>query len=210
MLLIFDWDGTLCNSTGRIITAMQAAADALGFEVLEDHKILDIIGLGLPEAIHKLYPDMDVQRRQQLREGYSVQYLERDRIPSGFFPGVQETLDYLRSQGHLLTVATGKSRKGLDRVMTGMGLMDYFDDSRCADETASKPHPKMVLELLEVFDTHPNEALVIGDTEFDMEMALNAKVPRVGVSYGAHSADRLHKYDLITCLDNFDDLLKHL
>ncbi|MFL0798332.1 MAG: HAD-IA family hydrolase [Cellvibrionaceae bacterium] len=210
MLLIFDWDGTLCDSTGRIVKAMQDAAAKLGFGALEDHEILEIIGLSLPAAIQRIYPELSESDCKQLREEYSVQYLERDRVPSAFFPQVQDTLDELRAQGHILTVATGKSRRGLDRVMAGMDLLDYFDGSRCADETASKPHPKMVFELLDVFDTGPEDAIVVGDTEFDMEMALNAKVPRVGVSYGAHSADRLHKYDLKACLDNFDELLKHL
>lgn len=210
MLLIFDWDGTLCDSTGRIVAAMQSAADELGFDILEDQTIKDIIGLGLPEAILMLYPDLDDEQRAQLRQGYSEHYLERDKTPSSFFPQVEETLNILKSQGHQLTVATGKSRRGLNRVMDGMDVHHLFEATRCADETASKPHPKMVLELLDMFGMPTEEAIVIGDTEFDMEMALNANVPRIGVSYGAHPVHRLHKWEPIACLDDFEELLKHL
>ena len=208
MLFIFDWDGTLSDSTGKITKAMQLAAQDMGWQPLADHLIHDIIGLGLPEAIHRLYPAADVTGRQRLRDAYATHFLALDELqPSAFFPEVINTLHQLKGAGHTLAVATGKSRKGLDRIFGVLGLNDFFHASRCADETASKPDPLMLAQLLEEFRVSPAEAVMIGDTEYDMEMARRIDMPRIAVSYGAHHIDRLHPYEPELCLDRFDQLL---
>ncbi len=208
MLLIFDWDGTLSDSKAKITKAMQMAASDLGWEPLADHLIHDIIGLGLPEAIQSLYPSVRIEDRVRLRDAYATRFLMLDEArPSDFFPGVKETLWALKSQGHILTVATGKSRKGLDRIFGVLGLGDFFHATRCADETASKPDPLMLQELLVEFGVAADEAVMIGDTEYDMEMARRIGMPRIAVSYGAHQIGRLHAYEPALCLDRFDGLL---
>lgn len=209
MLLIFDWDGTLSDSTGKITSAMQMAAEDLGWEIPEDHEVHNIIGLGLPEAIASLFPERAEIERQRLRERYAAHYVELDQqSPSALFPAVQETLEHLRSEGHRLTVATGKSRRGLDRILTGLGMSSFFHATRCADETASKPHPLMLEQLLTEFSVPSVEAVMVGDTEYDMAMARTIDMPRIAVSYGAHHVDRLHPYEPELCMDRFDELLK--
>lgn len=208
MLLIFDWDGTLIDSKSKITAAMQMAAEDLGWPVLEDHKIHNIIGLGLPEAIRSLYPLCSASELQYFREAYARRFLMLDaKCPSDFFPGVLETLDWLRGRGHSLAVATGKSRKGLDRIFKDLGVADYFHSTRCADETASKPDPLMLNELLVEFSVDPSDAVMIGDTEYDLAMAKSIGMPRIAVSYGAHHITRLHAYEPALCLDQFDELL---
>ncbi|MDF3013110.1 MAG: family hydrolase [Cellvibrio sp.] len=208
MLFIFDWDGTLSDSKAKITRAMQLAAQDMGWVPLGDHHIHNIIGLGLPEAIHHLYPEVGLPDRQRLRDAYAAHFLSLDEArPSDFFPGVMDTLLCLKEGGHTLTIATGKSRKGLDRIFGVLGVADFFDATRCADETASKPHPLMLEELLREFGVDANDAVMIGDTEYDMEMARRIDMPRIAVSYGAHHIGRLHCYQPELCLDQFDQLL---
>ncbi|HEX7764361.1 MAG TPA: HAD-IA family hydrolase, partial [Cellvibrio sp.] len=135
-------------------------------------------------------------------------FLALDELkPSDFFPGVMNTLHQLKDAGHTLTVATGKSRKGLDRIFGVLGLSDFFHATRCADETASKPDPLMLSQLLDEFQVAAADAVMIGDTEYDMDMARRIKMPRIAVSYGAHHIDRLHPYEPELCVDRFDQLL---
>jgi len=209
LLFIFDWDGTLVDSKAMITRSMQLAASNMGWEPLEDSLIHNIIGLGLPEAILHLYPQVNDLERTRLRDFYAGNFVRLyEEKSSDFFPLVPETLETLRSQGHILTIATGKSRKGLDRILGDLDMTDYFDATRCADETASKPHPLMLEELLTHFKVSANDAVMIGDTEYDMEMALRVNMPRIAVSYGAHHIDRLHQYKPELCLDQFDQLLE--
>lgn len=208
MLFIFDWDGTLSDSTAKITQAMQLAAEDLGWQPLPDAPIRNIIGLGLPEAIESLYPEVSINDRRRLRDSYANNFLALDHAnPSLLFPFVSDTLLELKNRGHRLAIATGKSRKGLDRILRGMDLHDFFDASRCADETASKPHPLMLEQLLAAFSATPAEAVMVGDTEYDMQMARTIAMPRIGVSYGAHHGDRLHPFELEMCLDRFDEIL---
>lgn len=208
MLFIFDWDGTLSDSTAKIIKAMQLAAQDLGWEPLPDMPIRNIIGLGLPEAISTLYPEVPLHDHERLREAYAHNFLALDQAnPSLLFPFVNDTLIHLKDQGHRLAIATGKGRKGLDRILRAMDLHDFFDATRCADETASKPHPLMLEQLLVEFGTTVEEAVMVGDTEYDMEMARVIAMPRIGVSYGAHHVDRLHPFGLELCLNRFDEIL---
>ena len=207
MLLIFDWDGTLSNSADKIITCLQQAATAAGVERRSDAAIRNIIGLGLPEALQQLYPDLDSVGYDLLRHHYVTCFLDADQEPSPFFDGVMEGLQHLRDQNFLLTVATGKSRRGLDRVLDNLQLTDFFHGSRCADETASKPHPQMLSELLVEFSRPAEEAIMIGDTEYDMAMAQQLNMPRVAVSYGAHEIDRLQAYQPLLMVDRFSDFV---
>lgn len=208
MLFIFDWDGTLVDSKAMITRSMQLAASNMGWEPLEDALIHNIIGLGLPEAILHLYPQVSDLERTRLRDFYAGNFVRLyEEKSSDFFPLVPETLEALRSQGHILTIATGKSRKGLDRILGDLDMTDYFDATRCADETASKPHPLMLEELLAHFNVAADDAVMVGDTEYDMEMALRVNMPRIAVSYGAHHIDRLYQYKPELCLDQFDQLL---
>lgn len=210
MLLIFDWDGTLIDSSEKIITSMHRAAETTGLPFLGDDNVKSIIGLGLPEAIHRLYPEAELFRREQFREHYAQHYLEADRIPCEFFPGVMDTLEHFKSRGYQLAVATGKARRGLNRILTNMQLLDFFHGSRCSDETQSKPHPQMLLELLQEFSHQPHEALMVGDTTFDMEMAFRANIPRIAVSYGVHEVNELKCFEPKAVIDHFVDLKKYV
>ena len=209
-LLIFDWDGTLIDSADKIISCMQRAATTSGLEMLEAEKIKSIIGLGLPEAIQTLYPESDTDARERFREHYANHYLEADRIPCDFFPGVRDTLDALKEEGYILAVATGKARRGLNRILANMNMLNYFHASRCSDETRSKPHPQMLHELLGQFGKKPMEAVMVGDTTFDMEMACRAGIPRLAVSYGVHQAEILKQYEPIGIINHFPNIVNHL
>jgi len=208
LLFIFDWDGTLIDSKAKITHSMQLATRDMGWTPLEDAAIHNIIGLGLPEALQSLFPFASEAEHLQVRDFYATNFVRLDQKKSSdLFPLVAETLDHLRQEGHQLAIATGKSRKGLDRILGDLNMLDYFHATRCADETASKPHPLMLEELLAHFAVSANEAVMIGDTEYDMDMARRINMPRIAVSYGAHHIDRLHAYQPELCLDRFDELL---
>ncbi len=208
MLLVFDWDGTLIDSTAKIIKSMQVAADSCGLDVLDDLAVKNIIGLGLPEAIHTLYPFIELKKQKLLQAAYSDAYLQADHMPCSFFAGVEECLEVLQDSGHGIAIATGKSRRGLNRVLHNVGWGDKFDATRCADETASKPHPLMLLELMEELNVDKNDVWMIGDTEYDLEMARNAEISSVGVSYGAHDPARLRKHSPLAIIDDMRVLLE--
>lgn len=174
--------------------------------VREDASIRNIIGLGLPEAIRQLYPEIERGQLNRLRESYSRHFIATDIEPSGLFPKVEQTLENLKSSGYTLAVATGKSRRGLNRVFRERPWGQYFSTSRCADETQSKPHPQMIHELLEETGIDAQRALMVGDTEFDMEMARAAGIDRVAVSYGVHETQRLTPYDPVLVVDELSEL----
>ncbi|PKM21839.1 MAG: HAD family hydrolase, partial [Gammaproteobacteria bacterium HGW-Gammaproteobacteria-14] len=147
-LVIFDWDGTLMDSTGRIVECLCLAAADAGLPTLAQDHARSIIGLGLPEAIRTLFPGIGYEDAEQMRQHYARRFVAAEAVPCALFPGVRELLDELAASGVAMAVATGKSRKGLTRVWQGNDLADYFAASRCADESRSKPHPAMVQELL--------------------------------------------------------------
>ncbi|MCV6614391.1 MAG: HAD-IA family hydrolase, partial [Cellvibrionaceae bacterium] len=158
---------------------------------LPGSEVQKIIGLGLPEAIATLYPEAEQGQRDRVRQRYSEHYIKADQVPSPLFAGVVEALDELKGKGYTIAVATGKSRKGLNRVLGNLGMEDYFHSSRCADETRSKPHPLMLEQLLGEFGREAEHAVMVGDTSFDLEMAATIDMPRIGVSYGVHEVDVL-------------------
>ena len=210
MLLIFDWDGTLMDSAGKIVRCMRAAAIERQLEPLEAEAIHNIIGLELGVAIGQLYPELGLAGVELMRAAYSRQFVEADQIPCSFFAGVGDGLVKLHAAGHTLCVATGKSRKGLNRVFSHLPEAALFAGSRCADETASKPHPLMLQELCDEFSVSPHEALMVGDTEYDLEMASKVGMPSIGVSYGAHAPERLLRWSPLRVVDQFTELVAYL
>lgn len=210
MLVIFDWDGTLLDSLAKITHCMQLAARDAGLEPLPIENIRGIVGLGLQEALEELYPGITGAPLEQLRQRYSHHFIQKDADPCSLFPGVEETLQELKSAGHHIAVATGKSRRGLNRVLGNLGWESHFHASRCADETASKPNPLMLSELLHELDCPVEEALMVGDTEFDMEMAARLGMRRVAVSYGAHPVVRLNNQQPDAIIHAMPELLQCL
>jgi phosphoglycolate phosphatase len=208
MLFIFDWDGTLLDSADRIVAVMCDAIAERGHGPLTDASIRNIIGLGLPEALRTLFPALPDGELHELQAAYSRRFVEAEDVPCSFFPGVVETLDRLRTDGNRLAVATGKSRRGLARVLAGLDMSDYFDATRCADETRSKPHPLMLQELLAELAVPVERAVMVGDTEYDMAMAVAAGMPRAAVDYGAHAVERLLPYRPGLVLSRFPELLE--
>ena len=209
-LLIFDWDGTLCDSVTTISTCIQHAAKQQGLPIPSFAEASNIIGLGLKEAVTYLFPNADDEVIAAVVQSYSSYYREKNAGPTDFFPHVLEVLSEIKQSGYLIAVATGKSRAGLNRAFAASDIEDFFHDSRCADETASKPNPLMLAELLEKFDVSADQALMVGDTEFDLDMAQQINMPRLGVTYGAHAKDRLLKFEPIACIDFFSDLVKYI
>lgn len=210
-LVIFDWDGTLMDSAARIVACMQAAAHDIGWTPLSDAAVRDIIGLGLPEAIAKLCPGMTAEQRERLREHYAAHFVAAEREPMHFFEGVASGMARLRGESSLrLAVATGKSRRGLERIFKSTGSGEWFHASRTADETLSKPHPRMLEELLAEMRLAPEEALMVGDTEYDMEMARALGMDRVAVTYGVHARERLARSEPVLMADTFSALMDWL
>ncbi len=206
-LLIFDWDGTLVDSLERIVASMHHAADHCGIGRCTDADIHAIIGLSLEHAFSRLYPAPELAAlREPFRQAYSAHYLDQEQEPSPFYPGVRDALDNFRSAGYQLAVATGKSRKGLDRVLQGHGMRDFFDVTRCADETRSKPDPLMLHEILQHCGQPAGRAIMVGDSPFDLQMANHAGIAPVAVSYGAQPLDILLQERPALSIDHFDEL----
>ncbi len=209
-LLIFDWDGTLMDSQAHIVASMQAAMVDLGLEMLDARTISDIIGLGMREALLALFPGHpDEGFFTAFTDRYRQHYFRPD-APQALFADAEVTLKRLRREGYLLAVATGKGRHGLNKVLTETGLGALFDAHRCAEETASKPDPKMVHEILHALAVATEDALMIGDSEYDLQMAHNAGIDSIAVTYGVHETERLLRYDPLTCLDRLGDLPQFL
>jgi len=208
-LIIFDWDGTLMDSETQIVHAMHGAIGDMGLEERSADQCRNIIGLGLKEAIDALYPGCDAAFQDRFVERYRHHWFSIAHT-SELFPGASETLHLLKESGFLLAVATGKGRAGLDKVLANTGLEDVFSATRCSDETQSKPHPQMVSEILDELDTEPHQALMVGDTEYDLLMANNAGVNPVAVSYGVHERERLMQHHPLVCLDNISELVDWL
>ncbi|OYQ39811.1 HAD family hydrolase [Rhodoferax sp. TH121] len=184
-LIAFDWDGTLFDSTAIITRCIQAAVADVGGTVPSDKDASYVIGLGLMQALAHAAPDVPQEKYPLLGARYKHHYVLHQNDIS-LFEGVLPMLDALKAAGHLLAVATGKSRSGLNEALQAVELRGVFDGSRTADETAGKPHPLMLQELMAEFGVPPERVLMIGDTTHDLQLALNAGCASVGVSYGAH------------------------
>ena len=184
-LIAFDWDGTLFDSTKIIVRCIQLAVADVGGTVPSDRDASYVIGLGLMQALGHAAPDVPKEKYPQLRERYRFHYM-RHQDDLVLFDGVMPMLDALKQRHHWLAVATGKSRRGLDEALQSSQLHGVFDGSRTSDETAGKPNPLMLEELMREFGTESGRTLMIGDTTHDLQMAVNAGCASVGVSYGAH------------------------
>lgn len=187
-LIAFDWDGTLFDSTALITRSIQRAVADVGGTVPSDHDASFVIGMGLMQALAHAAPDVPAERYPELGRRYRHHYMAQQHDLS-LFDGVLPMLAALKERQHLLAVATGKSRAGLDEVLAAVALHGLFDSSRTADETAGKPHPRMLQELMAELGVPPERTLMVGDTTHDLQLARNAGCAAVGVSYGAHRPD---------------------
>lgn len=204
-LLVFDWDGTLLDSAAAIVRSIQAACRDLDLAVPDDRQARHVIGLGLADAMRHAVPDLPAEKFPAMIDRYRFHYLAQDHELT-LFAGVPEMLARLQSAGHLLTVATGKSRLGLERALDHSGLRQYFVASRCADECHSKPHPQMLEELMAELGIAPEATVMIGDTSHDLLMASNAGVAALAVTYGAHPHDHLLEHGPLACLHDVAEL----
>jgi phosphoglycolate phosphatase len=198
-LLVFDWDGTLMDSAACIAASLQCACEDLGYPVPSDRDARYVIGLGLSDAMAHILPEVPASDYHRIAERYRHHFLRGD-AQTALFAGVVEMLQALRANGHLLAVATGKGRRGLDRALEATGLAAHFHATRCADEGHSKPNPGMLYWLLESMDVKPERALMIGDTTHDMAMAQAAGIARLAVAHGAHEAAELLQYEPLACV----------
>lgn len=203
-LLVFDWDGTVIDSHSAIAECMQEASRELGLPVPERERATHVIGLGLHDAMRIVAPDLPAHRYPEFIAAYRRNFLAREDTMQPF-PGMRELL-VLLSENSALAVATGKSRRGLDRALKATGLERHFRASRCADETHPKPHPAMLLELMDGLSFRADEVLMIGDTSHDLRMASAAGVDAVAVSYGAHARDGLLACGPRACLASVEEL----
>ncbi len=205
-LLVFDWDGTLMDSEARIVTCVEAAVKDLGLDSPGPAAIRNIIGLGLREAVHTLFPKADEHLHLDIAQRYRAHFFSSSEAPSELFAGAREVIETLHRSGYLLAVATGKGRSGLDHALDTTGLGPYFHATRTADETFSKPHPEMLHQILDELGLMPRQALMIGDTEYDLQMAANAHMPSLGVDYGVHARERLLKHRPLACLGDITEI----
>jgi phosphoglycolate phosphatase len=206
-LIILDWDGTLIDSSARIVEAVQSAVQIAGLPERDPQAIRQVIGLGMDEAIATLYPDLATEDRQRLMAVYREAFAEAvANRPAPLFAGVAPTLSELEQRGYLLAIATGKSRSGLHRDLAATGVFDRFVAARTVDECPSKPDPAMVNELLRELALPPAAALMVGDTVFDLEMARSAGLASIAVTWGAHDASQLEQGRPQACIERIGEL----
>lgn len=208
-LLVFDWDGTLMDSAAHISAALQEAFRDVGLPVPSTAAARHVIGLGLEDAMMYLNPDLERVRFAEVADRYRVHFLAGDKDIE-LFPEVATGIRALNQEGYLMAVATGKSRRGLDRSLTATALLPFFHASRCADEGFPKPHPEMLQMIMEMLGTAPDRTLMIGDTTHDLQMAHNAGVAAIAVSYGAHLTGDLESMNPLGLVGSFEQLLQWL
>jgi len=208
-MIVWDWDGTLMDSTPTIVDCIQKACADLDFPIPSDELASHVIGLGLADALRIAIPAISPERHPAMVERFRYYYLAKDHELT-LFKGARELLSTLKDRGHFLAVATGKPREGLNRSLKFHQLEDMFTDTRTADETKSKPHPQMLFELSDALMVPLDKILMIGDTSHDLNMALNAGVDAVAVTYGAHSANSLRTLNPVKCVDSVEELAHFL
>jgi len=207
-LIVFDWDGTLTDSEAKIVACIQAAFADMGKQPPSREAARDVIGLSLTDTMARLWPEADDTRIGRVADRYRFHYHGdgADEIPSTLFPGARELVDRLLQRDYLLAVATSKSRRGFDSVLGDTGLADRFYTTQCADETCSKPHPEMLLQIMDELGVTGAETLMVGDTEYDMQMAQNAGTSALAVCYGVHERGRLLAQRPLDCLETLPAL----
>jgi len=193
-LVVFDWDGTLFDSTALIVRCIQAACEDMGLPRPSDSVAAYVIGMGLHEALAHVVPELPAHRVPEMAQRYRHHYFARQHELT-LFEGSLELLAGLKARHHWLAVATGKSRQGLNEALACAQLQGVFDATRTADETASKPHPQMLLELMREFGVEPERTVMIGDTTHDLQLAANAGTAAVAVSYGAHEPEAFSAFE---------------
>ncbi|MBL8540437.1 MAG: HAD-IA family hydrolase [Betaproteobacteria bacterium] len=200
-LLVFDWDGTLMDSAAAIVAAIQAASRDLDLPAPDEQRARHVIGLGLSDAVSYLFPELPASGHEAVASRYRHHYFASDHeIP--LFDGITEMMDELAAAGFLLAVATGKGRRGLDRALAVSRLASSFHATRCADEAFSKPHPAMLLEIMSDLGVEPAHTLMVGDTTHDLDMARNARVASLAVTYGAHPHEALSACAPLACVES--------
>ena len=204
-LIVFDWDGTLSDSAAIIVNAIQRACGDLGLPIPDESAARYVIGLGLNDALRHVAPTLDQKDYPLLASRYRAHYIDRNLVIP-LFHGIPELLETLVGRGHSLGVATGKSRRGLDEALQQAGIAHRFIATRCADEGFPKPHPEMLLHLLDATGVAPKSALMIGDTTHDLMLAANAGIDAVAVAYGAHPADALAAEQSRAIVHSVDEL----
>jgi phosphoglycolate phosphatase len=209
-LIVFDWDGTLMDSAAKIVHCFERAFIDAGVAYPGADAVRRIIGLGLKEAITALMPGAESSQCLAVGDRYRENFLALDAEAMSLFPGVRQGLHALTERGHLLAIATGKSRRGLDRVLGHTSLSEFFVATRCADEALSKPHPRMLEDILEYTGLTPAQAVMVGDTTYDMLMAKAANMAGLAVSYGVHPPEELMQHGALACCESFDEVLSWL
>lgn len=204
-LLVFDWDGTIADSTMLIVSSLTAACSELGLPKPASADARHVIGLGLADALRHVAPSLPRERYAEISAAYRRRYLERDDAIA-LFDGVREMLSELEGAGHLLAIATGKSRAGLERALAQHGIAGRFAATRCADEGFPKPHPDMLLALMERTGVNAGETLMIGDTTHDMELARNAGAAALALTHGAHPPEALARWTPLATLGSIAEL----
>lgn len=200
-LIIFDWDGTLIDSIDWIVRCLKKAGELCDLPIPEHQVAKNVIGLSIDKAMRALFPEADEAVHRQLIGYYSQEYFSWEISREDLFEGVYDMLLELKDAGYQLAVATGKTRAGLDKALTGTGTEALFYTTRCADETASKPDPRMLNEIIEHAQVNRERALMVGDSIHDLQMAMNAQISSVAVSCGAHSTEFLQQYHPLLCLE---------
>lgn len=193
-IVIFDWDGTLVDSVDHIAGSLEQAAKDLGFPERSREELRHIVGLGMREALENLYPGIAEDEILRLREAYAGYFFSQETTPEHLFPGIDAVLRRLKEADRRMAVATGKSRPGLEKGLVSSRLAPYFELTRCANETASKPDPLMLRQILDITGVSARRAVMVGDTIYDMEMARRLGMPAVGVTWGVHSRDQLGEH----------------
>jgi phosphoglycolate phosphatase len=207
-VIVFDWDGTIIDSTGTIAECIQQAAAEMGIGVPGEERARHVIGLGLHDSLRHAVPDLPASRYGDFVALYRKHFLAREDTMK-LFAGMSELLSRLQGR-HVLAIATGKSRRGLDRALDAGGLRQYFTASRCADETNPKPHPAMLLELMAELEKEKHEVLMVGDTSHDLQMANAAGVDSLAVTYGAHREEGLRACSPLGCFSSVNQLSEWL
>jgi phosphoglycolate phosphatase len=205
-LLVFDWDGTLMDSIGSIVACTRTVMDELGLGGISDATIRGTIGLGLRETMDVLCPGGDEAVFASVLECYRKHWVATWRDQPVLFEGVRESLEALAEDGYLLAVATGKTRRGLEHALAQTDLSGVFHMTRTVDEAFSKPHPQMLLDILDELGVHPRRAVMIGDTTYDLEMARNAGTAAVGVCSGSHGREELLRLEPLACLERVSEV----
>lgn len=207
-LIIFDWDGTLMDSIDKIVLCMQAAAKQENQLIPSAQNIKNIVGLSLQTAMEKLFPSLSLSAQMLLVDAYRYQYNQHHHVETPFYHGISNMLNNLKLQGYILAVATVKGRNGLNRMMEITNTAHLFSATVCADEANSKPDPLMITLLLERLNITPDQAIMIGDSSYDLDMAKNADIKSIGVSYGVHDAMTLKLSNPIVILDSLPKQLQ--